>query len=253
MNQLSFIGIAIITLIAITAWQSHHNKNKRYLYKNNFNVLHQNDSVIKNNNDSSQLKKSIVIILNGPSTAGKSSIQKELQKIFPQPLLAMGIDSLFVKMIPEKYFSLNSNLNNILWTTISQDHHANRVCTLHIGQDGEKIINGMHNTIIAYAQAGNHIVVDYINYDASWFTQLQSLLKTIDTIIDLYVIKITAPLDVLERREKERNIPHIVGHVRSHYNNVHNNVYYDLEIDTAQFSSAECAQQIYNLICKQYS
>ena len=45
-----------------------------------------------------------VIILNGPSVAGKTSLQKALQSSLKEPYMAMGIDSILVAMMPQRYF-----------------------------------------------------------------------------------------------------------------------------------------------------
>ncbi|WP_425264034.1 phosphotransferase-like protein, partial [Vibrio parahaemolyticus] len=47
-----------------------------------------------------------VIILNGASSSGKSSIAKELQSILPRNYLHIGIDT-FISMMPEKSNSLD--------------------------------------------------------------------------------------------------------------------------------------------------
>ncbi|ASA57741.1 phosphotransferase-like protein [Vibrio gazogenes] len=47
-----------------------------------------------------------VIILNGASSSGKSSIARELQAILPRNDLHIGIDT-FISMMPEKSNSLD--------------------------------------------------------------------------------------------------------------------------------------------------
>ena len=37
-----------------------------------------------------------LLILNGPSSAGKTSLIKELQKLWPRPLFTTGIDAIFI-------------------------------------------------------------------------------------------------------------------------------------------------------------
>ncbi len=52
-----------------------------------------------------------------------------------------------------------------------------------------------------------------------------------------------ASLDVLETRERERG-DRLIGLARWQYDRVHAGQVYDLEIDTATVSPAECAQLI---------
>jgi len=41
-----------------------------------------------------------IIFLNGPSSSGKSSVAKELQKILPEPYMHIGIDAV-ISMMPD--------------------------------------------------------------------------------------------------------------------------------------------------------
>ncbi|MBS0585452.1 MAG: hypothetical protein JSR76_04015 [Verrucomicrobia bacterium] len=42
----------------------------------------------------------MIIFLNGTSSAGKTSVAKKIQELYPEPLLHMGIDSFFFSIDP---------------------------------------------------------------------------------------------------------------------------------------------------------
>lgn len=188
-------------------------------------------------------KPGAVIFLNGPSASGKSSIQKAFQELSPRPFLKMGLDSLFVAPIPEKYIlGKTSDATSILKGTASRDAQG-PLFILKIGEQGQKIITGMHRAIVDYARAGNNVIVDYILYEQSWLQDIEKLFKD----IPVYWVGIHIDLKELERREKKRNTSP-QGHARSHYSTVHDNCTYDLVIDVTKRKSEESAQLILDYI-----
>jgi chloramphenicol 3-O phosphotransferase len=124
-----------------------------------------------------------------------------------------------------------------------QDQDGNSIVPLKIGPAGHKIIFGMHRAIAAYAKAGNNLIVDYIQYDPCWRRDLEQALKG----IQVYYVKVDAPLSVIEEREKARNTSP-VGHARSHYGTVHQGMVYDLEIDSSKMIPEESAALILRTI-----
>src|SRR3989339_429045 len=103
----------------------------------------------------------MVIILNGPSSVGKSSIVKAFQAQQPTPWLGAGIDHLYVGVIPLHWLDDQPEHRAIMTTEERFDGQAMSVKAI-FGPAGEKVIKGMHSAIAAYAHAGNNVVVDYI-------------------------------------------------------------------------------------------
>jgi len=186
-----------------------------------------------------------VIILNGPSSVGKSSIQKKVQELFEQPYLRMGFDDL--AFLPPRYISVDGPVfpaNQGIWLdTIKQNNH--QIVRIHYGEVGQKMIKGIHRTFSAFASAGNNIIVDYILYDRTWLSDLVEALKG----YKVYFIGVNAPLSVIEEREKQRG-NRLVGHSRSHYDTVHKDLMYDLEIDSSKFTPEELALIIKNFVAE---
>jgi len=184
-------------------------------------------------------KSGIIIILNGPSSVGKSSIQKKVQELFPEPYLRMGFDDL--AFLPTKYISINGPIppaNQGVWLETTQKE-GHQIVTINYGKAGQKVIKGIHRTFAAFAATGNNIVVDYILYDRAWLSDLVNVLKG----YTVYFIKVNAPLAVLEERERQRG-NRLIGHARSHYDTVHKNLIYDLEIDASKSTPEESALAI---------
>ncbi|MGZ6254964.1 MAG: phosphotransferase-like protein [Candidatus Chromulinivorax sp.] len=79
-----------------------------------------------------------VIILNGPSAAGKSSLQKSIQKLADEPYLNIGIDNFFNDLFPDEHGKLGQKTQkdfgqDLRWVTIE-----NNLVYLHVGSAGQK-------------------------------------------------------------------------------------------------------------------
>jgi chloramphenicol 3-O phosphotransferase len=188
-----------------------------------------------------------VIILNGPSGSGKSSIQKEFQKLMmPNLWLKIGIDGFFDGVMPEitpENMAYWQSPNPIRWIEKSKDAQGNDIITLHVGPEGEKVAYAMNSAIAAYAKNGCNIIVDYIAYKQEWLADLEKKLTRFKT----YYVAVKIPLEILEQREEARGTSP-KGHARSHYFSVYGARKYDLTVDSQKNSAQEIAQRLKMLI-----
>jgi chloramphenicol 3-O phosphotransferase len=184
-----------------------------------------------------------VIVLNGPSGSGKSSIQKAFQKLMmPNLWVKVGIDNLFDSPMPDinlENLSFWQSPNPIRWVEESQDADGNKIITLLVGQQGKKVAYAMNSAIAAYAQNGCNVIVDYIAYDQDWLRDLEEKLAGFKT----YYVAVEIPLETLEQREEARGTSP-KGHARSHYATVYGDKKYDLVVSTANQTAQEIAQRL---------
>lgn len=184
-----------------------------------------------------------VIILNGPSAVGKSSIMRAFQAKRVEPWLGIGIDNFFVGVLPPKFYMEDKPEHHTVMRGIATEDEQGKLFTLHIGATGQKIIKGMHGAIAAYAKAGNNVIVDYIMYDSAWHADVMKALSGVKVIS----VGVTAALPVIEERERVRaTSPQ--GHARSVYATVHQGWDYDLIIDTDTMTPDEIAGQIIDYV-----
>ena len=190
-----------------------------------------------------------VIILNGPSTVGKSSIQRNFQQtMMPRLWVKLGIDSLFDGPMPDispENMNFWASKNPIRWVETTADQEKNSVITLYTGPEGERVAYGMHSAIASYALSGCDCIVDYIAYKKEWLDDLRSKLQDIPVIW----VKIDAPLSTLEERETARGTSPR-GHVRSHHGIVHWDLKYDLEFNSAIESASDIAKKLKSVVTK---
>jgi chloramphenicol 3-O phosphotransferase len=180
-----------------------------------------------------------VIILNGTSAVGKSSIMRAFQAKHTEPWLGIGIDNFFIGVLPPKFYLENKVEHHAVMQGIATEDAQGKLFTLHIGEQGQKIIKGMHRAIAAYAKVGNNVIVDYIMYDSAWRDDLKSSLSGIPVIF----VGVTASLSTLEQREKMRGTSP-EGHARSIYESVHQGWHYDLEINTDEMTPDQIVDRI---------
>jgi len=184
-----------------------------------------------------------VIVLNGPSGSGKSSIQKAFQNLMmPNLWVKVGIDNLFDSPMPDinlENLSFWQSPNPIRWVEESHDADSNKVITLLVGEQGKKVAYAMNSAIAAYAQNGCNVIVDYIAYDQDWLRDLEQKLAGFKT----YYVAVEIPLEILEQREEARGTSP-KGHARSHYATVYGDKKYDLVVSTANQTAQEIAQKL---------
>ena len=145
-----------------------------------------------------------IILLNGASSAGKSTLAQALQRCLPLPFWHYSIDHLLAaKMLPRDRI----DSGEFPWP-------AQR----------EQFFDGFHNSIPAFAAAGNHLIVEHIIETAAWMQRLQGLLDK----LDVFFVGVHCPLEELERRERQRGDRRI-GEARADFAVTHGFGHYDFE------------------------
>lgn len=166
-----------------------------------------------------------IVILNGTSSAGKTSILHGLQGVLPEPHLDAGIDK-FIWMLPERY------LERPLWDDVLGKAD-------HAGEAGLTLFRGMHHAIAALARQGNNVLADHVLVDPAWVKECAQLFESLPA----YLVGICCPLEVLVEREKSRH-NRTLGPAALQYPFVHAHGDYDCEVDTSVLSVEECALEI---------
>lgn len=176
-------------------------------------------------NKSTTLRPGTIIILNGASSSGKTSVLKALQNILEAPYLEAGIDK-FIWMLPERY------LERPLWDDVLGKAHCG-------GETGFLLVRGMHNTIESLSKTGINVLADHVLVEPAWREDCINRFSGLPA----YLIGIRCPLEELERREKARK-NRTLGQARLQYEIVHAGLKYDLEVDTSTHGAEECARLI---------
>ena len=99
-----------------------------------------------------------ILLLVGTSSAGKSTLAKQLQAILPDHYLLLGLDDVFRMVSPRWGGGLAGPLS---YQGFRYDHSsAPPTITLRYGAVGRAVLDGMHQAVAAFAQAGTNVIVD---------------------------------------------------------------------------------------------
>lgn len=194
-----------------------------------------------------------IIVLNGASSSGKSSIARELQRLLPTPHLFAGFDSFTPMLRPEGHIAMdwrqrtNENAGGdeapIRWVFPDEPGLA---IGIEFGETGHRLVRGMDRALAALVHEGNSIIFEHVLLYPEW---RRGLAEALDGL-EVYLIDIQCGIDVIEERERVRGDT-IVGQARGHYEAVHAGMPYDVEVDTSTGTPRAAAQRIAQRISTQ--
>ncbi|MGB7998277.1 MAG: AAA family ATPase, partial [Photobacterium halotolerans] len=101
-----------------------------------------------------------LIFLNGPSSAGKSSIARELQHCLNDYYLHLGIDT-YIAMMPEKsnrLKTLNHPVDGFYWRSKKRNQHT--VQRITFGDYGKAVNDAYRTTVRHLLDSGLKVIVD---------------------------------------------------------------------------------------------
>lgn len=173
-----------------------------------------------------------VVLLNGPGSAGKTSIARALQVAASRPFLHVSMDA-FLDMLPGGY---DDHPDGLRFRTIGGDGPTEMA--IETGPVANRLLAGMRASVAALADAGNDLVVDEVLLDDGMADYERRLAGH-----RLIRVAVTAPLAVLEARERARG-DRLIGLARWQVGRVHAGKSYDLRVDTAAGTAEECARRI---------
>jgi len=151
-----------------------------------------------------------IILLNGASSSGKSTLATALQASLDEPFLHVSSDQLVAAgMLPQR----RDDRGPFDW------RHEVR----------PRFFAGFHRCLPALARPGNDLIVEHVIEFGTWRTELATLLNG----LDVFLVGVHCALDELDRRERLRGDRRI-GEGRTHVeiNGIHNLGPYDLDVDT---------------------
>ena len=188
-----------------------------------------------------------VIYINGPSSSGKSTLIRVLQNKLDDVYLRIGIDPV-IGMMPPRLNDWRSGIvrtdENVLpgfcWN-FSQQFDNVPVHNLVCGPEGKRVVDLLHVLARTMLLSGYSIIIDDVALGGS-----QDVARWRDTLKDFSVlwVGLTAPLHVLEKRERDRG-DRAIGSSRVQVDLVHQGeIHYDLFFDTEHMSIEQIVQEV---------
>jgi chloramphenicol 3-O phosphotransferase len=177
-----------------------------------------------------------IILLNGTSSSGKSTLAKALQAALPDPWLVVGIDTV-VFALPGRY------LDQPRWSEVFRyvplDDAPDGAFRIETGELGERLISGLHGAVAALAERGLSVIVDHVLLETTWLDECRALWADIPWLF----VGVRCPLLVIERRERERR-DRTIGQAAAQFAVVHEDRDYDVEVDTSVLEPDAAAARV---------
>lgn len=173
-----------------------------------------------------------VIILNGVSSAGKSSLARAMQKHAQETFLRVAMDD-FLSMLPpgretsEDWFPL-----------VLAEPPEQALPRFENGPRGRLLLGQMRAFVGSLAAKQMSVIVDEVcEAEAIQDYRLQV------GSARLVLIKVDAPLAIIEQRERERG-DRLIGLARGQAGFLHHGIAYDITVDTSTGTPDELARDI---------
>lgn len=150
-----------------------------------------------------------IILINGASSAGKSTLARALQARLEEPFWHYSIDHLWAAdVLPVERI----RAGEFEWASMRP-----------------AFFDGFHRSLAAFAGGGNNLIVEHIVETEAWMNRLLDLLAP----FDVFFIGLHCPLPELLRREARRSDKRR-AEAEADYAVVHNCCQYDLELSTTR-------------------
>ena len=182
------------------------------------------------------------ILLNGTSSAGKTTLAKALQQKLNEPHLYVALDQ-YRDSLPDKYRGLNSPPGTLGYDGLNvvpiELEDGRKITSVKFGDYGKKVLHGMRLSAAALVRNGLNIIIDDILLEPAFLEDYLEIFSD----LNIYFIGLFCDLEEVEKREASR-LGRFPGTAESQLEVCHAHGVYDLSVDTSILSPEECATRI---------
>ncbi|SKA91861.1 chloramphenicol 3-O phosphotransferase [Prosthecobacter debontii] len=161
-----------------------------------------------------------IILLNGTSSSGKTTLARAFQRTMAEPVLYVSNDH-FIFMTPDP--------------VLKDDARRPRVLL--------PLLSAFHRSLPLIASCGLPMIIDHVIERRDWMDEIAEQLEG----LNVYFVRVECPLEELERREHERGGRQI-GLARMQLDWVHRHGGYDAVLDTFHHTLDENVAKLKELI-----
>ena len=183
-----------------------------------------------------------VILLNGCSSAGKTTLALALQNLLPAPYQHVALDQ-FRDGMPSRVRGLNSPLGDpgaSGLNVVPGELNGEWVTHIQFGDYGERVLAAMRRTVATLSELGCNVIVDDLLFKRDYLEDYAAVLDPQKT----WFIGVKCSIEVISEREALRP-GRFPGTAKAHFEQVHEHgIDYDLEVDTTAADPAEVALEI---------
>ena len=179
-----------------------------------------------------------VILLNGSSSAGKTTLAYAIQRLSTAPIQHISLDQ-FRDGMCGRFRGMNSKPGEPGARGLNVTPAPGPTTELSFGDVGQLTLRGMRRAIAAFAAVGIDVVADDLLLEPSF---LADYLVALDGLAVTFV-GVRCPLAVVDERERARP-GRFPGTAKAHFERVHAGCRYDVEVDTSELSPRQCASAV---------
>jgi chloramphenicol 3-O phosphotransferase len=159
-----------------------------------------------------------IIFIHGASSSGKSTLARAVQAQISELFWHISIDHLRDSgVLPLERFQRG----DFSWK-----------------EQRSRFFEGFHQSLVAYASAGNNLLLEHILEESSWTSCLALLFEP----FDVFFVGLHCSLDELVKRETVRG-DRPIGSAADDFYRIHEGKRYDLELSAGQ-TTQDCASQL---------
>lgn len=186
-----------------------------------------------------------VILLNGSSSAGKTTLARAIARLSPAPVQHISLDQFRDGMAP-RYRGMNARSGEPGVRGLNVVPAAAGTKTaLRFGDVGRRTLRGMRRAAAAFASTGIDVVLDDLLLEPSFLTDY---LEVLDGFAVTFVGVRCAPAIVLAREgARPGRFP---GTAAAHWESVHRGCCYDVEVDAGALTPRQCAEQVLAVVAR---
>jgi chloramphenicol 3-O phosphotransferase len=165
-----------------------------------------------------------IILLNGVSSAGKTTIASALQALIDDPYVHMSLDFVW-QQLPQKLTSQDK------WW---------------LGLNLDPFVSGFHRAVAGFSQSGVGVIVDHCCTSAKDIEECLTLFSGSKVIF----VDVTCSFDELVKRAqtREQRTPRRTEEEWFYFEEFRKNYSYDLQVDTSVLTPQECAAAILKIL-----
>ena len=171
-----------------------------------------------------------LIVLNGASSAGKTTVAEALLPLLGPTCLLTGFDDILAR---EQPFGPEPR------TPLDALRRKARIAAFQLTAGRVRLFATLHREVAAQVRDGRDVVVDTALMEPRALRDAAESFAPLDGLF----VGVKPPLAVSERWEAARG-DRPIGQARRHYDLIHAHGTYDLLLDTSALTPQECAQAI---------
>ena len=177
-------------------------------------------------------------MLNGTTSAGKTTIGRVLQEVMDEPYLLSGFDH-FQSSLPPGLLTITDD-PNVRTEGIVAVYGEGGLLEARSGPLARQLFAGVHRAMAAISDSGLNVIVDTVIVDQSSLEAIVSIFRAYPA----YLVCVDVSMAVAERRERDRG-DRGPGNVRYFFDRVYDlNDLYDLRVNTDRNDPEACARMI---------